>query len=219
MTTAMKDETATADEQQANEGPVQAIECKCRLVGITPLGFSAPIATQKEPSENHDDFEKRTWRERMRVNADGQVYLVPAALRFCLLAAAKYRTMKVPGHGMKTYTKFFASGVFVFDPLIICDENGTPVDPKQVPGNRIFVPSDGVSGSGKRVWKTFPTLEKWSTDATIHVVEPMLAQSPDVIKMYMEVAGLFCGLGQYRPSTSGWYGRSKLVDWTVTPTG
>ena len=206
--------------QAATRGePAEQLTLTMTIVGTAPLGFSAPVATKKNPNEHHDEYEERTWRERMHVDSEGHVFLQPSSLKQCVDAAARYRSLKVPGQGQKTYTKYFESGLMVMDKLMVFDGDGNHATRENTEGLRLFVPSDGKSGGGKRVWKTFPTMPAWSTKAIVYIVEPMLAQRPEINEMYLRVAGQYIGLGQYRPQNRGYYGRWVHEDLEIEVTG
>jgi len=177
------------------------------LEGQSPIVFGAPVESVKREKENHDAHEERTWRERARVDDDGQIMMIPEALKNCLANASKYLSEKIRGQGQKTYTAKFMAGVMIVDPLLF------EVTRENVEKLRLFVPSDGKSGGTKRVWKNFPMIKKWTTKATIHVLDEVITK--DLLKRYLERAGVYVGLGSFRPQTNSWHGRfsvSKLKE-------
>ena len=195
-----------------------SIVCEFDVIGMSPIGFSAPVRSVKKEDEAHDTYEDRTWKERAHVNKDGHLFIPPQALKNALLTAAKYRPRKVKGGGAKTYTKFIEAGLLVVDPMVLADSKGKPLTIDNVFGNRLFVPSDGVKGGGKRVWKTFPTLNEWQTHAVINVLEPMLLERPNgptVLRDYVDIALKFVGFGQFRPERGGYFGRGKKENFVM----
>lgn len=183
------------------------ITATVRFTSVSPYSQSAPIATVKDRKETHDDFENRTWRERLHVTKDGKVFMPAQGFKLALVEAAKYSSEKIPGKGNSTYTKHITSGVMCVDPLVL------DIDAKSVEGERLFVPPDGVSGSGKRVWKTFPLIPSWSGDVEFIIVDELVTK--EVFMRFMEDAGKFIGLGRWRPSNKGSNGRFRceLVSW------
>jgi len=175
--------------------------CTFGLVGVSPISFSAPVQSQRQVGESSDTFEARTWRERLHVNVDGNVFIPPMAIKNCLSEVAKYLSETVPGKGKSTYTKHFEAGILCVDPV---DLN---IKAKDVQGERLFVPSDGRRGSGKRVWKTFPTIPEWRGKGTVYVLDPALIDKPEKIEEYLGHAGKFIGLLRFRPRNNGFYGR------------
>ncbi len=191
----------------------------CDIIGVTPFSFGAPIQSKKETGENHDSFEERTWRERMHVNANGECYIVPGALKNCLAEVAKYLSETVPGKGKATFTKHFEAGIICSEPMLLCNASDVkgetvtcPIGIKsdKVAGERVFVPSDGRRGGTTRVWKTFPVIPTWKTKAEFIVVDPMLIDKPEKIQEYLEHAGKFIGMGRFRPRNNGYYGRFNI---------
>ena len=180
------------------------LQCECQIVGVAPISFSAPVQSIKATGESHDAFEERTWRERLHVNGDGEVFIPPTALKNCLADVAKYLSETVPGKGKSTYTKHFEAGILITDPLML------GVQGKDVEGERLFVPSDGRRGGGSRVWKTFPVIREWKTKATIYVLDPILMDKPEKIEEYLVHAGKFIGMGRFRPRNNGFYGRFNI---------
>lgn len=176
----------------------------CTLVGVSPLGFNAAVQSKKKTGEGHDVFEERTWRERMHTNGDGKVFLLPSAIKNCLISVAKYLSESVPGKGKATYTKHFKSGVQAQEPLLL------NVKAKDINGVKIHVPSDGKPGGGTRVWKTFPTLDTWETKITLIINDPII--KPELVERYLQAAGIFIGLGTYRPQNGGHQGRFTVKD-------
>ena len=72
---------------------MEVTRCICTLRGIAPIAFSKPVAAPKKTGERHDDYEERTWRERMHVDAEGHAFIPPMALKNCLSEVAKYDSL------------------------------------------------------------------------------------------------------------------------------
>lgn len=179
----------------------------CHLKGTTPYSQSRPIQVDKLPKESAKDFEERTWRERLHVDERGEVYIPPTALKNGLAEAAKYLSIQIPGKGKATYTKHFEAGVLVADPIPL----GVKRD--DVPGEWLFVPSDGIKGSGKRVWKCFPRIDSWEASVPVYILDPTITES--VFAQHIEEMGKFIGIGRFRPRNGGFYGRFAVesIDW------
>ena len=171
--------------------------------GITPLSTSKAITSIKPTKEGPDDFEQRTWRERAHVDKDGVCFLPAMAFKNSLTEAAKYLSLKIPGKRNATYTKHFEAGVYVDTPLSL------GVKASDVQGERVFVPSDGVRGGGKRVWKTFPVFPAWGGVVNFHVLDETINEA--AFEEHLKAAGLFRGVGRFRPGSNGFYGRFEIV--------
>lgn len=171
------------------------------IKGISPISFGRPIQSVKNTGEGHDDFEQRTWRERLHVNKDGNVFIPPMAVKNCLSDCARFLSESVPGKGKATYTKHFEAGTMVIQPV----ELG--IKAASVPSEKLYVPSDGRKGGPKRVWKYFPLIAEWEGNAEVVLLDPLLIAKPEKVREYLEHAGKFIGLGRFRPRNGGFYGR------------
>lgn len=180
---------------------------KVKLKSISPYSQSRHYETEKLPKELAKDYEARTWRERLHVNDAGQVYIPPMSFKNCLSEAAKFLGIQIPGKGKATYTKHFEAGVLVTDALTL----GIKAD--DVKGEWLFVPSDGVRGSGKRVNKCFPIIHEWSGEVTFFVLDETITE--EVFTNVLQQAGAFIGIGRFRPRNNGFYGRFQVesVKW------
>ena len=152
--------------------------------------------------ETPDDYEKRTWVNRTHFVGDA-VILPPLSIKNALLGAAKYCGKKIPGQRNKTYSAKFASGVLITENVVI----GKRSDIRPL---WLFVPSDGVSGSGKRVMKCFPTLPAWEGVAKIQVLDEII--TGEVLQEFLTEAGNFVGLGALRVQKGGILGRFAVGD-------
>lgn len=174
------------------------------IKGVSPYSQGKYVTAEKLPKENHNDYERRTWRERMHATEDGYVFIPPMAIKNCLSEAAKYLSIQIPGKGKATYTKHFEAGVMIVDPMIL------DIKKDAVQRNVLFVPSDGRRGGAKRVLKYFPIIHKWGGDVLITVFDETITS--DVLKQHLEEAGKFIGIGVFRPRNNGYFGRFEVVD-------
>ncbi|MCK9435793.1 MAG: hypothetical protein M0Q12_01135 [Synergistaceae bacterium] len=177
----------------------------------SPISFSRFHDTPKESGKESDKaYEARTWRERCHYNSEGYVYIPPTAIKNCLANIAKYLSEKIEGEGNCKWTKNFKAGILVTDPIEL------PIIKDKIEGEWLHVPSDGQTGGTKRVMKCFPKIDKWSGEAIIYVVDEKITK--DVLERYLKQAGLFVGLGRFRPASGGYYGRfdAKIVSWEKT---
>lgn len=172
------------------------------IKGISPYSQSKHVAEKKGAKETNDAHEERTWRERMNTNADGNVIIPPMALKNCISEAAKYLSIQIPGKGKSTYTKHIEAGLLVTDPIVL----GIKKD--DVPGEWLFVPSDGKRGGSSRVMKCFPVIHDWGGEFTVYVFDETVTK--DVLTQHLEEAGKFIGIGRFRPRNNGFYGRFSV---------
>jgi len=180
---------------------------KAYLKSVSPYSQSKHYNVPKLDKENARDYEARTWRERLHVDEDNQVFIPPMAFKNCLSEAAKYLSIQIPGKGKATYTKHVESGVLVVDPVML------PLEKDEVKGEWLFVPSDGVRGSGKRVEKCFPVIPTWGGIVQYHILDATVTH--EVFEHILNEAGKFIGIGRFRPRNNGFYGRFTVekIEW------
>ena len=176
----------------------------CRLESVSPYSQSRYHETEKLNKEQPDDYRARTWREHLHYDEKGEVYIPPMSLKNCLSAAAQYLGEKIKGKRGGTYTKHFDAGVLVLEPGML------GIHKDQVESETLFLPSDGVAGSGKRVLKTYPLIREWKTTVTFYIPDDLITK--DVFLHHLEQAGTFIGLGRFRPIRKGFYGRFRVTD-------
>lgn len=176
------------------------------ITGLSPMTQSRQHDDPKLDGENASDYDIRTWRSKLTLSDDGKSVAIPAAaIHQCLAAAAKYSKRQIPGQGKATWTAKFQAGIMLM---------GSPslgIDPAGVTSITISANADGVRGSGKRVPRRFPIIPLgWSATFDVYILDPIVTQ--DVFREMMEIAGMFVGLGQYRPQNGGTNGRFKMTD-------
>lgn len=172
------------------------------LEGVSPYSQSRYHDTPHKEQESHEQYRDRTWREYMHYDENGQVFIPPMSIKNCLSLAAKRLGMKVVGRGAKTYAQFFASGILVTDSTML----GIKKD--DVPGEKLFLPADGKAGSGSRVTKIYPRIDKWKGTAVVYVLDGIISEK--IFTKHLDEAGKYIGLGRFRPERGGFYGRFKV---------
>ena len=180
------------------------------ISGLSPYSASRvidPLDVPKLPGELPNDYEERTWRNRMHVDADGEGLVPAMAFKMALDEAVKRFAGKIKGQGNTMWTKYFTAGVMVSQHL------GLGVTREDVSAERVFVPSDGIKGSGKRVWKKFPIVHKWGGAIEYLVLDPKITK--EVFEESVQAAFSFIGIGRWRPEKGGLNGRAavKSIKW------
>lgn len=177
------------------------------IEGMSPLSQSAHHDSPKIGQETENDRERRTWRNRMHVTKDGYVFVPPMAAKNGLVSASKFLGLKLSGN--KTYTKHFESGILCMDPMVL------DVKASEVACEELFVPSDGIRGSGKRVTKLFSVIPEWGGDFVVSVIDEAITEK--VFAQHVEAWGKFIGVGRFRPEKNGYYGRFSVtnISWTA----
>jgi hypothetical protein len=179
----------------------------CTLRSLSPLSFSKHYTVEKPAKESASDYEKRTWRERCHYNDAGNIQIPPMAFKKCVANAASFLGRKIPGRRNATYTKHFAAGLLVLEPLVL------KIKKDDVKHEWLFLPSDGKPGGGSRVDKCFPLIPEWSGVVTFHILDGTITK--DVFVEHLKEAGNFIGLCRFRPQKGGYYGRFTVenVEW------
>ena len=174
----------------------------------SPYSQSKFYEVEKLEKESHADYEVRTWRERMHYNKAGNVLIPPMQFKNCMSEVAKYTSEKIKGKGNATFTKHFVSGVLCTEPLVL------PEKKDEVEGEWLFVPSDGVRGSGSRVKKCFPIIREWEGEVTFLILDEIITK--DAFEKHLREAGQFIGVGRFRPRNNGYYGRFSVesIKWS-----
>lgn len=191
------------------------------FIGQSLYSQSKPHRTAKLERETAEDYEARTWKERMHVNGHGEIVMPAMAIKNCIAEAGKYLSMQIPGKGKSTYTKHIESGLLILENSVIYGQDGEPLrkddcdrEGSQIYGDWIFTPSDGVPGSGKRVYRCYPVIRgQWGFAAAITIADEIITQP--VLEKHLMVAGNLIGLGRFRLRNRGTYGRfsTEIVSW------
>lgn len=177
--------------------------CLVSIESVAPYSSSKKHEEPKLAEETHDEYDSRTWRHKLTTDSNGMVVISSSAFKQAVDGAAKMVCGKIPGGGSKTYTKLFVTGVIV--------EDNAPlgVHANEVEGERLFVNADGVRGSGKRVFRTFPTIYKWKTKVPFLITDPTLPESE--FEKAVVAAGRCMGVGMFRPERGGSKGRFTVT--------
>ena len=144
-----------------------------------------------------------------RQKRDGKrTIVIPAhGLHQSIAAAAKYSKRQIPGQGKATWTAKFTAGI------TLLDDPALGIAPDTVDAVTISANADGIRGSGKRVPRKFPVMPQWSATFDVIVLDPIITQ--EIFREMLEMAGMFIGIGRFRPEKGGTNGRFKIasIDW------
>jgi hypothetical protein len=176
-----------------------------RIVGLTSYSQSRQHDDPKLEGERPDDYDKRTWRSKLNVAVrDGKpTVVIPAhGLHQAIAAAAKYSKRQIPGQGKATWTAKFTSGISLMD------DPALNIDPNAVDAVVISANSDGIRGSGKRVPRKFPIMHTWSAEFSVVILDPIITE--EIFREMLTMAGIFIGVGRFRPEKGGTHGRFKI---------
>lgn len=177
------------------------------IQGLSPYSQSRMHDTPKLDKERPDEYEARTWREKMTTDVNGMVVIPAMAFKQALPVAARKLGTQIPGRGKSTYTKYFEADV-----ICIADAP-IGIHKDDVPSRAINCNSDGVRGSGKRVKRLFPQVSQWATVADFMIFDDTVTEQ--VFEQVFAAAGMGVGIGRFRPENGGLNGRFKAIqfDW------
>jgi hypothetical protein len=177
--------------------------CQIRLTA--PYCQSRFHSEPKLSKELADDYERRTWRERLHVDDDGMIIIPGLAIANAVKEAAKFLSIQIPGKGKATWTKHFEAGISCVDDLV------TGVKKDQAIEKQMFVPSNGVRGAGSRVMKSYPILlPPIETVAEFRILDDLI--TPETFAFHLQQAGLLIGLGAFRVRNNGVFGQFAVDD-------
>jgi len=177
---------------------------RATIESVSPYSQSRFHNTTKESKELADAYEQRTWREKLHYNGEGYVVIPAMAFKNCISEVAKFLSVQIPGKGKSTYTKHFEAGILVLEDSVL------PVKKEDVQPQSLFVPADGVRGSGKRVMKVFPRIEPgWQVVVEFVIYDDIITE--DVFLHHLKQAGQLIGIGTFRVRNNGTHGRFKVV--------
>lgn len=175
---------------------------------LTPYCQSRYHGEPKKNKENANDYERRTWKERLHYDENEEIFVPALAFSNSVKEAAKYLSIQIPGKGKSTYTKHFDAGVSVIDDV------PTGRSRSEAKEQQMFVPSDGRKGGGSRVMKSYPIL------LPPLMLNPLFTITDDTVTAevfahVLQQAGNVIGIGSFRIRNGGVYGRYKVqsIDW------
>lgn len=179
------------------------------IKSASPYTQSAFYRTPRPPRMDHNEYEDKYAHEKLHVNSDGLVFIPPMALKRSIEEACKRMGRVIPGKGKTQYTKFLVAGTQIVDPPVV-QVNGGPLKADKVAYEWLKCDSQGKKGSagGTMVDRKFPRIDDWHATFELHVFDDVLTK--EIIEESVRNAGVFVGLGKFRPENGGWYGRFSV---------
>lgn len=149
------------------------------------------------------------------IDPDGDVSIPATNLLACLVGAG--RKVKVGKVQLSTAeTSMVPALISIEEEYLKLNGNGSGVEknpPFVVDKRRGCNPADGVA-----VCLIRPKYPHWGFECTIQVDTSDILGEGDAKKLF-EVAGKYQGLGDFRPSKRGPFGRFEVQEWTVIDDG
>lgn len=188
--------------------PLSLTVATVALESLTPYSQSRKHDEPKLEGELSDAYNRRTWKAQSLVE-NGTVHIPASAIHQSLIAASKYSKKQISGQGKATWTKKFEAGITLLSNVDL------GIKPDDLQYIDIYANSDGIRGSGKRVMRRFPIIQNWKATFDVHILDPIITR--DVFEAMLEIAGMFVGIGRYRPEKGGTNGRFKInsIEWNA----
>lgn len=182
------------------------------IEGLTPLLMNrftdeAEISTTSGHSPTLRGNGKGTPREQAertayRDGASGNLYLPGPNIFAALVEAGKFHKLgKVKATTQRS--SLIPAGLLVEEIMVPLGTSDFEVDSR-----RVRIPSTGGC-----VMRHRARLDRWKAAFTVEVDETVFG--PDFVRLLVDDAGKKIGLGDYRPSTRGPFGRFAVVGWEV----
>lgn len=191
-----------------------------KLKSTAPFSFSGFVdpdsqegEARRRDNESFPEWDKRIAPMRAEYTNDGHVIIHAMRFKKSIEAAAKYLGDKIPGRGNSNYTKHFLAGIQV-EGGIRCAETRKTIECKP-----FMCSSTGKRGAdaGAKVIRHYPMIPKWAGEITFYVSDTVITQG--IFRRHLEAAGLFVGVGRWRPECGGCNGRFKVVSIKFTDKG
>lgn len=186
-----------------------------KLESTTPLIFGKqidPLQHPKEDREQHGDYDLRIWREKAHWTGPDKTAkaVIPSVyIKRALEDCAKYLGIQIPGKGKSNYTKHFKSGVQVIGAGMELPETRETIGSVAISCN-----ADGKRGSGVRVTRRFPMVQKWTSEIKVLIVDEIITDK--VLREHIEKAGMLIGIGSFRLEKGNASGGFRVVSMKET---
>lgn len=185
---------------------------RVRLKGVTPLlqhsaRLSDPLnvfakaireisGKRKKTEADLMQIAKLEWRGSLYVDDQLNVILPAESIKAALIGGAKREKSGPQARG----------GTFVFiSPVLVHDASEVSIDELWGNGDTKNVHRVSAKVNSSRVMRTRPQFHDWSVEVDIHY-DTSQAQSSDILR-WLETAGRIIGIGDWRPESSGNFGR------------
>lgn len=133
--------------------------------------------------------------------ATGQLYLPALQFRQSVIYASRGKKQ-----GKRSAASMLSAALFVAaDKFPLTDVKGEPIKTYTIDSRTGVIPS-----TGGRIFIHRPMIEHWACWVGFNLDLEIFSEK--VIADLLQEAGIISGVGDYRPSCGGWFGRFKLVD-------
>lgn len=148
------------------------------------------------------EWDAEQWKTRAYWDESGHMMIPGIAFKRSIEEASRYNPKILKRQS--TYTALFESSLIVMNDIIL------PATMDTVEGVSLYLPSDGKRSSARgakstRVWRKYPTVKQWSGEITFTIMDDRITE--EIFKQAVKDAGMFIGIGTWRPQRGGMNGR------------
>jgi len=148
----------------------------------------------ERPEISHDDTVRAEYR--CYRNPDGKCYIPADQLRCSFINAGAYIKSKVGGRGKSM--KQLVAAMFTITPEQIIIPDYDVIDKRSTVNRNVKA----------RIITIRPKWTEWEPEFTLLVAEKSI--TTDMVRNVIEYAGNYVGIGSYRPTNNGMFGRFEL---------
>jgi len=172
-----------------------------KIEGISPLlQHRFPTAGADEPSKKRTGVPDYKAEAELSLYKDsGQIYQPSSHIEGALANAAK--SFKISGKRGATYRKLVASTIEVWPDAIPHIFQEYMIDERPVVIQKA------------RVIRYRPRFDKWALEFELRLLDDQL--SPATVKEILDHAGLYVGIGDWRPDKAGKFGKFMVTKYEV----
>ena len=171
------------------------------IQGTTPLLMNRPSAMIGDISKDKKAFKNNAQEmaEEKLYQLNGKLYMPATHIQGALIDAGKVK--KVVGKGKSTYSKIVGYAVTI-EPFELIHK---------IQKWEVFsILAVNPVTKGRNLLHR-PMLRKWEVDFKVSFDESEIPES--IMKELLDIAGRISGVGDWRPSKKGPYGRFQVTSW------
>jgi hypothetical protein len=135
---------------------------------------------------------------------DGACALKGESFRLSLIGAAPAWKAK----GKRTMKSLMSHIVVVEELVPLLYRDGTPIKEYAIDARRAIVAKQGII-------RRRPRFDEWSARFTMEFDPLLIGRDPRIIADILDDAGNRIGVGDYRPSRNGWFGRFRVREYAI----
>lgn len=175
-------------------------KCSVTIEGTTPLLMNRPSAMigdiSKDKKGFKNDAEEMAYG-KLYMNSEGELYQPSTHIYGALIEAGKHK--KVVGKGKATYSKIVGYAVEI---------NPFEITHKIQDWEIFSILAVNPNTKGRNLLHR-PILKKWTLDFEVIFDETEVPK--EIMKELLDIAGRIAGLGDWRPSKKGFYGKFHVT--------